>query len=270
MNNTPWRYRAPKLSGRKAAALDSIIAAVAKAAEATAKNPNLSETGKKGAFTEAVRGPLMELRRREGELRDEFRKIHKERLKLQQEKEPAPISSADRQELYEMIRMARESPERMNYLFKVVGARNPDQHERRLQFAFLTVSPHLLGDAMSAARAKQEQTLLRLNLGIEDLGYEGDALDSRESSATDELEDLRSLRVAIAQVSDREALVKGGFLETPMIERPVEERVAFIQKHGEREYARVLMEEISYGASAAHEKITSSAFMSEPEPAPAA
>jgi hypothetical protein len=248
---TPRFHATPNRRLRSQGAADGLAASTRAALEQMnteyqkiTTDPHLSETGRKARLTEAAKLPLAALNDRRKAIKAKRKELDAKATKLFAERAPVAATDSERREalmIWEKAETAQARGDTMTAtrLRRVFETETPDAQTYRLQLAFLSLHPALVG-----LHGEQIQRLTTLKLGLnEHRDEESLALAEEAEDLAAEEAQLLEARSAIIAAADRTALEQAGFLPRRPTTWTTEERSAYIAKHGTEAYRELLYDE---------------------------
>jgi hypothetical protein len=213
-----------------------------------AGDPHLTEAGKKARLTETAKIPLADVRARQRAIVERRKAIAERTEKLARDRAPVAATDSERREalmIWEKYQSAAQRGDTLeaDRLRRVFDADDPDPHTYRIQLAFQTLHPALVG-----AFGEQLQAVAARRLGLTDLGPEAVALAEEAELLAEEDQQLREVRAQIVRASDRAALEASGFVVKRATAMTAEERAQFIAAHGRDAFRELLDDELREAA----------------------
>jgi len=248
--------------------LSRVAAQVSKAiqhAQEALADKNLSDAGQRRNYTENILAMVADLNGQQATLRDALAKVQREKHTLRQSTSPRPASREEREALYELARMSRESPANMAFAMSVFAKADQTPEELSLSLALCSVSPMIFGPN-GAALASEYQNLVRTRLHHALWADKGETLDERQEEIEAEMVVIVETRRAIVQSADRPFLVELKLIPKPVSLWSADERLAHVREHGPESLAELLLIE---GSGLLSESLES-AFVATMTPAPVA
>jgi hypothetical protein len=213
--------------------------------EKLTNDAHLTDLGRKARLTEAAKIPLSALNERRKAIKAKRKELDASAAKLFAERAPVAATDSERREalmIWEKAEAAQARGDTMTAtrLRRVFEGENPDAQTYRLQLAFLSLHPALVG-----LHGEQIQRVTTMKLGLNEARDEASLAIADEVEALAEEEaQLVEARSVIIAASDRAALEEAGFLMKRATTWTSEERAAFIDKHGADAYRELLHDEM--------------------------